>query len=319
MNMELKAILSGLASFLPGYSGLSETGGASSARYCYSVWFRHYMLTQAFRNSSIPHTVLELGPGSSLGVALSALLSGVDKYFAVDAVPFSSSPVNIKILEELEILFSQRENIPGDDEFPNVKPRLEDYTFPHADINSETLKSTLSMKRLAELKQQLLAQDPSLHTNSRISPAINYIAPWHDSSLIEPDSIDFILSQAVMEHVDDLDNVYKNCSLWLKPGGIMSHQIDFKSHGKSTEWNGHWVYPDWIWRVIVGSRPFLINRQPLSSHLSSMRANGFEILSVIPVKSINRLSRKKLATQFQELSDEDLTTSGAAVICKKVI
>lgn len=319
MNMQLKAILSGLASYLPGYSGLSETGGASSARYCYSVWFRHYMLSQAFRNSSIPHTVLELGPGSSLGVGLSALLTGVDRYFAVDAVSFSSSPVNVNVLEELEVLFSQRENIPDDDEFPKVNPKLENYTFPHAVLDSETLKNTLSAKRLAELKQQLRAHapNPSLHIKPRTSPSINYIAPWHDSSLIEPDSVDFILSQAVMEHVDNLDNVYKNCSLWLKQGGIMSHQIDFKSHGKSTEWNGHWAYPDWIWQIIVGTRPFLINRQPLSSHLASIRSNGFEILNIIPVKSLNRLSRKQLATPFRGLSEEDLTTSGAAVIAKK--
>ncbi|MCH8904482.1 MAG: hypothetical protein IIA45_11270 [Bacteroidetes bacterium] len=49
--MEIKPILKGLATYIPGMYRPTDKGtkGSSSARYCYSVWLRH--LTYAFKNS----------------------------------------------------------------------------------------------------------------------------------------------------------------------------------------------------------------------------------------------------------------------------
>jgi hypothetical protein len=60
-----------------------------------------------------------------------------------------------------------------------------------------------------------------------------------------------VFSQAVFEHVVDLRGTYEALRRWLKPGGVMSHQIDFKAHGTAKRWDGHWAYSDFIWKLLV--------------------------------------------------------------------
>ena len=70
-----------------------------------------------------------------------------------------------------------------------------------------------------------------------------------------------MFSQSVLEHIDDLEGAYATLHKWLKPGGYMSHLIDFYSHGLTKEWNGHWALSDLTWGALKGRRPYLINRQ----------------------------------------------------------
>ena len=98
----------------------------------------------------------------------------------------------------------------------------------------------------------------------------------------------------------------------------MSHQIDFKCHGTADEWNGHWAYSDCLWRLIKGNRAYLLNREPLSTHIKHLETNGFKISCIIPVRNNSGLNRNRLDSRFRNLSDEDLTTSSAHIISVKV-
>lgn len=73
-----KSIVKGFLTFIPGWQWIrrKEGGGASSARYCYSVWLRHRTLAARCGFTSQPKTVAELGPGDSIGTGLAGLLSG---------------------------------------------------------------------------------------------------------------------------------------------------------------------------------------------------------------------------------------------------
>ena len=44
--------------------------------------------------------------------------------------------------------------------------------------------------------------------------------------------MDFLYSQAVLEHVEDLDNTYKAMQKWLKPSGFISHTIDLHKNSR---------------------------------------------------------------------------------------
>ena len=48
-----------------------------------------------------------------------------------------------------------------------------------------------------------------------------------------------VFYQAVLQHIDDLEETYKKIAQWLKPNGLMSHNIDFKSMGSADNWYGH--------------------------------------------------------------------------------
>ena len=123
-----------------------------------------------------------------------------------------------------------------------------------------------------------------------------------------------IFSQAVLEHVDQLEDAYQSMRAWLRPTGFMSHQIDFKSHGWAHEWNGHWTYSDLRWKLIRGRRPWLINRQPHSVHLGILNNTGFNVILDVSKKSDSNINKKNLAPRYQDLSDDDLVTSGAFIV-----
>ncbi len=43
------------------------------------------------------------------------------------------------------------------------------------------------------------------------------MVPWHDSNIVEKESVDLIFSQAVLEHIDDMAFSYEKMFSWLKP------------------------------------------------------------------------------------------------------
>ena len=79
---------------------------------------------------------------------------------------------------------------------------------------------------------------------------------------LRPQSVDLILSQAVLEHVDDLEAVYRAMRIWLRQGGYLSHEIDFRSHDLTDDWNGHWACNELLWRIARGKKPYLIIDSP---------------------------------------------------------
>jgi hypothetical protein len=304
--MKIKKILIGLSTYIPGLNDYRGTGGTDSARYCYSVWLRH--LVMAKRNGLIPYpkVVAELGPGDSLGIGLAALLSGCNKYFAFDVVEHANIDRNLKVFDELVILFKNRVEIPGLDEFPEVKPYLESYNFPRDILDDSRLTFALEKTRLERIRA-------SISNTHRKDSLIEYRVPWFDSDVIEKESVDMIYSQAVLEHVDDLINTYKTMHLWLKSDGFMSHQIDFKCHGTADEWNGHWAYTNLSWKLIRGRRPYLLNREPHSTHIRILKEQNFNIVCDQLVKSKSNFTRRDLARKFKSITDDDLITSGSFI------
>jgi SAM-dependent methyltransferase len=306
--LKTKALLSGLATYLPIPRGKIPTGGTGSARYCYAVWFRHLLLARAAGAiRGVPRVVAELGPGDSIGIGLAALLSGAERYFALDVVKYSNLRGNLAVLDELIELFRARAAIPDDREFPHLVPRLDDYSFPADLLPADELDKTLEPERIAEIRRSVKSAEGE-------SSRIVYRAPWSDPAVIEDGSVDMIFSHAVLEHVEDAPGVYAAMCRWLKPDGVMSHQIDYGSHGKADSWNGHWTYSDFAWRVVVGRRPYLLNRIPHSRHMQLLASERFAILRESRQQASSVLRRRALAKRFRSLSDEDLTTRGAHVI-----
>lgn len=311
-----KAILEGGLSLLPGGGRLFAKGtrGTDSARYCYSVWLRHLVRTRSYRASLLDGVVVELGPGDSLGIGLAALLSGAYRYIAVDVVQHADVAHNLKVFAELVRLFAERAPIPAGGEFPAVRPELNDYSFPAAILGPERMAQNLAPERIAAIAGALRGERDVKEGGD---PLVHYVDPSAAASLIAEDSVELVFSQAVLEHVDDLVGAYGACHAWLKPGGLMSHQIDFKSHGTSREWNGHWAYPDRVWRLLRGRRPYLLNREPCSVHLGLMVASGFDLLTVDRARLPSRLRVTQLAKRFRGIAADDLTNAGAFVIARK--
>jgi hypothetical protein len=196
--------------------------------------------------------------------------------------------------------------------WPDYDPYLDENLFPGHILTADVLAKSLTEERIDLIRQALLrpgTQDRGL--------SIKYMVPWSDESVIQKDSVDVILSHVTLEHVVDVKSTYHACASWLKRGGIMSHDIDFTSHGLSKEWNGHWACSELLWKTIVGKRPFLINRQPCSVHEELMRSNGFEIICNLKHCRTDGIKRPQLAAAWRNISDEDLTCSEVFIQARK--
>jgi SAM-dependent methyltransferase len=314
--MKIRPLLSGMASYLPFWERLRPpTGGTDSARYCYSVWLRHLTIASQHGLSTRFSTFAELGPGNSLGTGLAGLLSGADKYYALDIVPFTTSEENVRVLGELVSLFEQRPDIPDEQEFPRVRPNLGSYKFPHALLPGSRLEKSLSPDRIRAIKEALVHIERAPVPENPIQ--IWYLVPWDESTIVADGSVDMIFSQAVLEFVAHPKDVYAIFYRWLRPGGWMSHQIDFGCHGSAAKWNGHWAYSDLTWKIIKGRKKIFPNRLPHSAHLDLQKETGFEIVADIPVEDRTGITRTQLAPRLRRLPEDDLTISTAHIVSVK--
>jgi hypothetical protein len=303
-------IIKGLASYVPGIYSLfrkSGTGGTNSADYCYELWLKHLTMLSNNGLKEIPEAIAELGPGDSIGLGLAALLSGANKYYALDVVKYVNTERNVLIFDELVDFFRNRKGRPAKG-WPDYDHYLDANLFPSSILTEKALNRSLTKERIETIRKALLTGGMG---NEEIS--IRYISPWNDPDIIAKESVDVIVSHSVLEHVQDLENTYKAFSLWLKPNGFMSHQMDFTSHGMSEEWNGHWSYSQLAWKILAGRRPNMINRQPCSEHIRHINRNKFQIVCLLKNYKGGGIVRSQLVPKWKNLSEDDFRCSGLFV------
>ena len=146
---------------------------------------------------------------------------------------------------------------------------------------------------------------------------MRYVVPWAESDVMSEESVDMIVSQAVLEYVDNLEETYQAMHKWLRPNGIASHQIDFSAHQTCERWNGHWMYSDLSWSVMRGRRPYFLNREPHSTHIRMLKECGFEILCDVRSLCPTEVNAGRLAARFKDLPAEDLVTRGCFIQVEK--
>ncbi|WP_431137540.1 methyltransferase domain-containing protein [Psychroserpens mesophilus] len=269
--------------------------------YCYRVWMKHLKYWSRV-NDKVPQVVVEFGPGKSLGVGLSALLSGSEKLFALEKNQYWNIENNVKVFDELVELFkaeTKTETISSKfDETPNKT-----LDFPSDILTKLHLSDCLKEERINNIRKELF--DPFNQENSYVISLI----PWEKTNVIQENTVDYIISHTVLQHIDNLPFAYTAMNRWLKPGGCISHKIDFKSMNRTKLWNEHWTLSKLEWDIVTG-QSFVINRAPLSSHLKLIEANNFKIIYDRRNSSKNEFKREDLADNFKHLDDDDLTTSG---------
>jgi len=243
-------------------------------------------------------------------VGLASLISGADTYYACDVVREANTDRSLELFNEIVALFRRREAIPGDQEFPRLKPRLDDYRFADFLRPAPGCLDAFAEPRVARLRESVAAGPGE-------GRVLQYIVPWERADRIPRGSVDMLCSQAVLEYVDDLGAAYQTMRAWLAPGGTMSHQIDLSAHQTSRHWDGHCTYSDRVWKLMRGRRPYWLNREPCSVHLALLHELGFEVLCILRAVQPPDVARAALAPRFWALSSDDLTTRGAFILARK--
>jgi len=244
-------------------------------------------------------------------VGLAALLSGASHYCGFDITRHANKDRNLRILEELVELFKKRATRPSKG-WPRLADGKDMSSFPAHILPDEKLGELLSESRVSQLRSTLANIDQSQY----LSP-VSYLAPCTDLRSVPANTADLVISQTVLQHVTDIQATYQAMFSWLRPGGVMSHQINLSSHGLSDTWNGYRAYPELLWRMIAGRRQFIINRMPLSGHLRLIQSAGFEVLCALSRHRSEGITRADLSARWKNLSDSDLSCSGAFIQARK--
>jgi hypothetical protein len=287
---------------------MSRQGGdTGSAAYCYGVWLKHLCLLHQSGVTTPPVAVAELGPGKSLGAGLAAMLCGADRYYALDVTDYRNNELNLRILDELVALLRARAPRPTRG-WPCFDHLLDERLFPAGILTDELLEASLSESRVARIRSALLhgrSEDGTI--------TITYLAPWQRSDVLSETPVDLIFSHSVLQYLQDLDGAYALLHGWLKPGGAISHQIDFSSMGLTRKWNGYRSCPEAVWKRVVGDASYVINRAPHSVHLDLLARHGFDVLVDLTSHRGDGLQRAELAPTWKHLDDFDLSCSGAFI------
>jgi hypothetical protein len=312
--MSATMVAKGLLSWVPGirrtFYDRKAAHGTGSATYCYGVWIKHLALRGAAGMPAPAGTVVEFGPGESIGTGVAALLSGAERYVAIDSVAHMRPEANLAIFHELVRLFRERapRPMPG---FPPFEQYLDARLFPSAVLDEETLSRALEPARLARIEDAVRA----LGTGSP-DPMLRYFT-WDTLQPVPAGSVELIFSHVVLCHIQDIDGLYRNCRQWLEPGGWMSHHVDFTCLGTATEWNGHRAYGDFAWKVVSGRRPYFVNREPLQTHLELLERHGFDVVHLVRGRHPGGITRAQLAPRYRGISDDDLGTQTGFMVSRR--
>jgi SAM-dependent methyltransferase len=135
---------------------------------------------------------------------------------------------------------------------------------------------------------------------------------------IPDQSVDFILSQAVLEHIrrDEFVDLLRELRRVLRPDGVCSHRVDLKDHFNDALNNLR--FSERVWESpFMASSGFYTNRIRYAEMLDLFRQAGFDA-EVVNVDRWARLPtpRNRLAEPFRHLPDEDLRVSGFDVLLR---
>lgn len=156
-------------------------------------WLKYLEEYTGSKNCLNEKNVLELGPGSDLGVGLYLISKGAHKYNAID-------------------INNLTKNVP--------------YIFYEKYF--KVLKNRDNSANIEELEKQLekTRQNNSERLNYVCRKDFNILEAF------EKRSVDIVFSQAAFEHFDNIENTIKQLSEVVKDGALLIVLIDLKTHSK---------------------------------------------------------------------------------------
>jgi SAM-dependent methyltransferase len=262
--------------------GIFRHGRMLNVDYAVSVFNKHYHLT-GFDVAIVRDWVgLELGPGDSLISSIIARKNGASRTYLVDAGDYANKSVK-KLNHAFNVIFS---------EYERVK-----IIGTRQSVNDENWSEFISM-----------------------FGAVYMTSGIESLRKIESCSVDFIWSQAVLEHVrvDDFDETMRELYRILKPTGRCSHRVDLRDHLGGGKNNLRFSKKKWESELYSRSG-FYTNRlrqcdiiaicEKCEFHVEYLKSECYQ--SKLPLDS------SKLSHEFKHYSRDDLMVSGFNVVLSK--
>lgn len=280
---------------------------ADSLAYIDSVFADYARYAGRARENWDGATVLEVGPGDNLGVALEFLVHGAAHVACLDKYDSARDAVRQRAIYE-----ALRARLPP----------------PQREV----------FDRALSLRGDGVPDGATLR-------CIRGVGIEESLAVLAPCSFDVIVSRAVMEHVRDARAAFVAMDALLKPGGMMLHKIDFRDHGLFSAHGWHpltfLTLPAFLYRHVAGvsGRP---NRTLLPDcrrwlnelgydaefHVTHVLGGMGDLIPYARVADAGKYFtsegmallngiRPRLADSFRSLPDVDLMTTGVFVAARK--
>lgn len=193
--------------------------------------------------------ILELGPGSDLGIGIYLLAMGGSKYNGFDVNNLMKSTPN----SFYEQLFARLDTINRDTDIHFLKTQL----------------------------NERLRGNPS-RLNYVVSNDFNLASAFGKST------IDLVLSQATFEHFDDVDATVSELSAVCKPGAILVAEIDLKTHSRwirDKDPNNIYRYSSCVYEAFWFRG--IPNRIRPHKYKEAFERHDWTDISIIPIEKLN--------------------------------
>lgn len=195
------------------------------------------------------------------------------------------------------------------------------------DVGAFAVKDVRIYQAMAKnLESQGLCVPPEIYRASSFSDVLSACGAVYltngleDFSRIDSGSVDLIFSQAVLEHVrrKEFADIMRECRRVISPVGAASHTVDLRDHLGGGLNNLRFSERMWESNFFASSG-FYTNRIQFSDMLSFFKAAGFscEITNVTRWAHLP-IDRRSLASEFQDVADDELTVSGFGVLLRPI-
>ena len=195
------------------------------------------------------------------------------------------------------------------------------YLVDSGDFATHDTRTYQEMEAFLQVKGLLdpaLANDASLDEICRIYSAKYLTEGLKSLKRLPSQSIDFIWSQAVLEHVrkEEFFDTMQELRRIIHANGICSHVIDLKDHLGGALNNLR--FSDQLWESNFMARSgFYTNRIRYSEMVEFFKEAGFSV-EVVDLRKWQTLptSRSNMSSEFKYLPDDELCISGFTVLLK---
>ena len=223
--------------------------------------------------------VLELGPGSDLGIGLYLLAKGAAGYNACD--------VNDLTLQAPESFYARL---------------IERIGAMDLETNSDFLQSQIQGARAGSASRLRLVVRKDFDLVSAFGP----------------DSIDLVFSQAAFEHFDDVVRTVEQLSIVCKPGATIVAEIDLKTHSRwirDKDPNNIYRYSNGVYQAFRFRG--IPNRVRPYQYRDIFERHGWVDVSVTPLEQIKGRDNSIVAVNEQFRDARNQLELLSVVICAK--
>ena len=240
-------------------------------------WLAHLHQYGGREPSLVGKNVLELGPGSDLGIGLLLLAKGARSYNACDVNDLAK-----KVPDEFYQAFLAR---------------------------VERTETNPDMKQLR--KALTAARSGSADAiNYIVRGDFNLVKAF------DPESIDLVFSQATFEHFDDIDATVTQLTAVCKPGAVIVAEIDLMTHSRwirDKDPNNIYRYHERVYRLFDFRG--IPNRVRPYRYRKAFKRNGWSNVTIVPrlTRGDHRSGASGMSTKFRD--DVNEMASLTIVLC----